>query len=249
MKSFSLRRVAHYARYHYSVTRFHYLSFIVAVITLPTLFGILSKNLETAVGMLVAIYIFGGIAVAVSTTRTMRGRGTKIMDGVLPVSAAERQVFNLFNCAVVYPVVFAALSALVLGIVSPFHVSELPGYYAGDIDFCGAYAQLAEQALLQWPVYVFVQIICSTSLLINILARRSLIFAYALVFVAFMGFIVMFFRGLEWLTNSLDYSYSFTPDEATKNIVEYIVKTIYVLIPVAIYALGYVALRRRQVKW
>jgi hypothetical protein len=100
MKSFSIRRVAHYARYHYSVTRFRYLSFIVAVIALPTLFGILSKDLGTAQGMLVPIYLFGGVAMAVTTMRTMRDRGTKILDSVLPVSVADRQVFNIFNLAV-----------------------------------------------------------------------------------------------------------------------------------------------------
>lgn len=251
MKSFSLLRVAQYARYHYSVTRFHYLSFIVAAIALPTLLGILSKNLQTAAGMLVAIYIFGGIAVAVSTTRTMRGRGTKIMDGVLPVSAAERQVFNLFNCAVVYPVVFAVLSALVLGIVSPFHVSEHPGYYAGDIDFCLAYAQLAEQKLLHWPTYVFVQIVCSTSLLINILARRSLVFAYALVFFALFGGLVIFVSGVEWLFENVSFDLHVELDDfdSWSGFMEYMFKTLYAMIPVALYLLGYVALRKRQVKW
>lgn len=246
MKSFSLRRVAQYARYHYSVTRFHYLSFILAVIALPSLFGILSHNLHTAVSMLVAIYVFGGIAVAVSTTRTMRGRGTKIMDGVLPVSTAERQVFNVVNLAVAYPAVFALASALILGVVAPFQLSSL---FFENLDFCSAYALLADEALLYWPVYVFVQIVCSTSLLINICARRSLILTYLMLFIGFVLFMVLFALGMEWLSDNVAFNFSFNPDEATKSVVENIVKAIYAMTPVAIYTLGYVALRKRQVKW
>ena len=249
MKSFSLRRVAHYARYHYSVTRFHYLSFILAVIALPSLFGVLSHNLHTAVSMLVAIYVFGGIAVAVSTTRTMRGRGTKILDGVLPVSAAERQVFNVVNLAVAYPAVFALASALILGVVAPFHVNQLSSLFFENFDFCSAYALLADEALLYWPVYVFVQIVCSTSLLINICARRSLILTYLMLFIGFVLFMVLFALGMEWLSDNVAFNFSFNPDEATKSVAENIVKAIYAMTPVAIYTLGYVALRKRQVKW
>ena len=249
MKSFSLRRVAHYARYHYSVTRFNYLSFIVAVIALPVLFGILDKSLDTTMSMLIAIYIFGGVSMAVSTTRTMRGRGTKIMDGVLPVSSAERQVFNVFNLAVVYSVLFAVLSALILGVVAPFHVDECPALLDAHVDFCSAYEMLAFETFLQWPAYVFVQIICSTSLLINIFARRSLIFAYTLVFIAFVGSLTMFVQGVEWMTDNVSFDFLFHLDKATKDILEYVAYAIYALIPVVMYALGYVALRKRQVKW
>lgn len=241
MKSFSMRRVAHYARYHYSVTRFNYLSYILAMIALPTLFGILGKNLYTAGDMLAPIYIFAGIAMAVTTTRTMRGRGTKIMDSVLPVTAAERHVFNVVNLAVVYPVLFAIVAAVVLGIVSIFNESSWT--------FCKAYSQLAEEALLWWPTYIIIQIGCSTALLINLLARRSLILAYVITFFGSLTLLVSFIYGMEWLSDNVEFSWSFNPTDAESDAIEYTLKTIFCMIPVAIYTLCYVVLRKRQVKW
>ena len=241
MKSVSISRVAHYARYHYSVTRFTYLSYILAMIALPTLFGILSKNLHTAEGMLIPIYIFAGVAMAVATTRTMRGRGTKIMDGVLPVTAAERHVFNVFNLAVVYPVLFALVAAVTLGIVSIFNKAS--------ISFGEAYWMLAYDTLLEWPVYVLIQIGCSTALLINLLARRSLILAYMIAYFGSQALLVLFFFGMEWLSDNVEFSWSFNPTEAEMDAIEYTLKTLFCLIPVAIYTLCYIVLRKRQVKW
>ncbi len=241
MKSFSISRVAHYARYHYSVTRFHYLSFILAMIALPTLFGILGKDLYTAKEMLIPIYIFAGVAMAVTTTRTMRGRGTKIMDGVLPVTAAERHVFNVFNLAVAYPVLFAFVAAVTLGIVSVFNKAS--------ISFGEAYSQLAEDTLLDWPVYVLIQIGCSTALLINLLARRSLILAYMIAFFGSQTLLVLFVLGMQWLSDNVEFDWSFNPTDAEMDAIEYTLKTLFCLIPVAIYTLCYVVLRKRQVKW
>ena len=241
MKSFSISRVAHYARYHYSVTRFTYLSFILAMIALPTLFGILGKNLHTAEGMLIPIYIFAGVAMAVATTRTMRGRGTKIMDGVLPVTAAERHVFNVVNLAVVYPVLFAIVAAVTLGIVSIFNKAS--------ISFGEAYWMLAYDTLLEWPVYVLIQIGCSTALLINLLARRSLILAYMIAYFGSQALLVLFFFGMEWLSDNVEFSWSFNPTAAERDVIRYILETIFCLIPVAIYTLCYIVLRKRQVKW
>ena len=241
MKSFSISRVAHYARYHYSVTRFNYLSYILAMIALPTLFGILGKNLYTAKEMLIPIYIFAGVAMAVATTRTMRGRGTKIMDGVLPVTAAERHVFNVVNLAVVYPVLFAIVAAVTLGIVSIFNKDSWT--------FCEAYSQLAEDTLLQWPIYVLIQIGCSTALLINLLARRSLILAYMITFFGSLTLLVLFVLGMQWLSDNVEFSWSFNPTDAERDVIRYILETIFCLIPVTIYTLCYVVLRKRQVKW
>ena len=243
MKSFSISRVAHYARYHYSVTRFNYLSFILAMIALPTLFGILGKDLDTAKGMLIPIYIFAGVAMAVTTTRTMRGRGTKIMDGVLPVTAAERHVFNVFNLTVVYPVLFVFVAAVALGIVSLFNRDML--------GFGEAYSQLAEDTFLEWKVYVVIQIGCSTALLINLLARRNLFAAYL---IAFLGFIALFLC-VGWVLgvmSEMNYVYDNTiyiNPQVFVDVVEPIVKVVYSLLPVAIYAICYAVLRKRQIKW
>jgi hypothetical protein len=211
------------------------------MIALPTLFGILDKNLYATKEMLIPIYIFAGVAMAVATTRTMRGRGTKIMDGVLPVTAAERHVFNVVNLAVAYPVLFAFVAAVTLGIVLLFNRDML--------GFGEAYSQLAEDTLLVWPIYVLIQIGCSTALLINLLARRSLILAYMIAFFGSMTLLVLFVLGMGWLSDNVEFSWSFNPTEAERDAIECTLKTIFCMIPVAIYTLCYVVLRKRQVKW
>ena len=241
MKSFSIRRVAHYARYHYSVTRLNYLRLIVAVLVGPALFGMLNKSIFTSASILVAIYLFAGISVAVACTHSMRDRGMKIMDGLLPVSATERFVFNVLNLSVIYPVAFAAVSAVTLAIVAPF--SEL------SMSFGECYKFLLNEALLLWSVYVLVQIVCSMSLLINLLARRSLILAYVITFVGFVALLCLLVCGMEWLSDNVEFSWSFNPTDAEMDAIEYTLKTIFCMIPVAIYTLCYVVVRKRQVKW
>ena len=160
--------------------------------------------------MLIPIYIFAGVAMAVATTRTMRGRGTKIMDSVLPVTAAERHVFNVFNLAVVYPVLFAIVAAVTLGIVSIFNKAS--------ISFGEAYWMLAYDTLLEWPVYVLIQIGCSTALLINLFARRSLILAYMIAYFGSQALLVLFFFGMEWLSDNVEFSWSFNPTAAERDV-------------------------------
>jgi hypothetical protein len=178
---------------------------------------------------------------AVATTRTMRGRGTKIMDGVLPVTATERHVFNVVNLAVAYPVLFAFVAAVALGIVSLFNRDML--------GFGEAYSQLAEDTFLEWTAYVFIQIGCSTALLINLLARRSLILAYMITFFGSLTLFVLFVLGMGWMLDDVEFSWSFNPTDAEMDAIEYTLKTIFCMIPVAIYTLCYVVLRKRQVKW
>ena len=160
---------------------------------------------------------------------------------MLPVTAAERHVFNVFNLAVVYPVLFAIVAAVTLGIVSVFNKAS--------ISFGEAYALLAEDTLLEWKVYVVIQIGCSTALLINLLARRSLILAYMIAYFGSQALLVLFFFGMQWLSDNVEFSWSFNPTAAERDVIRYILETIFCLIPVAIYTLCYVVLRKRQVKW
>ena len=101
MKSFSLRRLANYARYHYSVTRQNYIRLIVAIMAFPILFGIMGRSVWTAANIIGAIYCFAGIAVAGACANSMRVKGLRVMDGVLPVSTAERYLFSVLNLSVV----------------------------------------------------------------------------------------------------------------------------------------------------
>ena len=163
------------------------------------------------------------------------------MDGVLPVTAAERHVFNVFNLAVVYPMLFALVAAVTLGIVLIFNKSSWT--------FCEVYSELAEETLLWWPIYALTQIGCSTALLINLFARRSLILAYMIAFFGSLTLLVLFVLGMQWLSDNVEFGWSFNPTEAERDVIRYILETIFCLIPVAIYTLCYVVLRKRQVKW
>ena len=242
MKSFSLRRLANYARYHYTVTRQNYIRLAVAVLAGPVLFGIMNKSIWVATNILVAIYLFLGISVAVACTRSMRDRGTRVIDGMLPVSTVERYVFNVLNLSVVYPVAFAILSALSLAVVSLFN--EFP------MTFGQCFEHMLSEAFLMWPVYVLVQIVCSSSLLINLLARRSLVLAYVIAFMLLIAFVwLLTWIGVECYYSFYDNMSSIEFGEGDIKVAESIIKSVYVLIPIVFYSLGYVAMRKRQVKW
>ena len=61
--------------------------------------------------------------------------------------------------------------------------------------------------------------------------------------------LVLFFFGMEWMSDNVEFSWSFNPTAAERDVIRYILETIFCLIPVVIYTLCYVVLRKRQVKW
>ena len=70
--------------------------------------------------------------------------------------------------------------------------------------------------------------------------------------IAFFGsqaLLVLFFFGMEWLLDNVEFDLSIGPDDISWDTVRYTLKTIFCLIPVVIYTLCYVVLRKRQVKW
>jgi hypothetical protein len=133
------------------------------------------------------------------------------------------------------------VAAVALGIVSLFNRDML--------GFGEAYSQLAEDILLEWPIYVFIQIGCSTALLINLHARRSLIIAYMIAFFGPLTLLVLFVFGMQWLSDNVEFSWSFNPTAAETDAIKCALKTLFCMIPVAIYTLCYIVLRKRQVKW
>ena len=79
------------------------------------------------------------------------------------------------------------------------------------------------------------------------MARRNLLLAYVVAFVGVMTlFGIMGRVGLEIMIRNEEQVNAFF---SNFSIPEPIGITLYVLIPVCLYALGYVALRKRQVKW
>ena len=74
MKSYSLGRVAQYARYHYVSNMKHYFSMVAAMVLVPVVFGILARDVETVTGICAALYLFSGFIFSVRTTYAMRDR-------------------------------------------------------------------------------------------------------------------------------------------------------------------------------
>ncbi len=239
MSSFSISRVAQYARYHYATQRKQYLGMVLQLVGWPLLFGVLSRDITTVTGITTAIYLFVAIGFAVRTTYSMRGRATKIMECTIPISNEERMLFMLFNGAVVFPLIVAVAASIAALLATPFMYGPVSlGYELWN---------LLSEIIFYWPIYILVQIIFSASLLINIAARRNLLVAYIGAFVGVMLFLGITGRvGLELMVRNEEKIGLFF---SNFSIPEPVGIALYALIPIIFYLAGYVVLRKRQIKW
>ncbi|MBQ8366824.1 MAG: hypothetical protein IJX40_03730 [Alistipes sp.] len=236
MRGYSFRRVAQYARYHYMSQTKNYLSLFLVCIAFPALFGILSRDVLVAEGISTAIYTLGGLAFALRTTYAMRHRGTKIMECSLPLSNEERMTFMLLNLLVVFPLFVLLTSIISMAIVYPFN------YYSVNVSDM---MSILSGTFLNWSLYVFVQLVMSVSLLLNIIARSNLFVVYLGVFVGIVIFMIVAAHvGIHLLMNLEPGYYA-----ETIEINDTAACVVYILLPVVFYALGYWALCRRQIKW
>jgi hypothetical protein len=109
---------------------------------------------------------------------------------------------------------------------------ELGDYIIGHLD--GFY--------FDWAGYVLVQLFASVSLFMAAISRRSIMLTYV---IAIVGVILLLYGVVgiaverEWYINI----------DANIEAVELAGKIVYCLLPVVFYALSYIALKRRQVKW
>lgn len=236
MKGYSLSRVAQYARYHYVSQGKNYLSLLFTMFAMPAIIGVMARNMHDVPGVALAIYLFGAIGFAVRTTFSMRERSSKVREMTLPVSAEERMTFMFFNLAVAFPLACLITASLAIVVVYPFSYSREIG---------AAFEQLLVEGFLEWPIYIVVQIIASSSLLINLLAHRNLFIAYL---GAFAGVVAFFAITGRLVVLHID---RWAEDAMFMNIYvpEAVGITLFCLVPVVIYAFAYWALRRRQMKW
>ncbi|MBR3892581.1 MAG: hypothetical protein IKJ20_03855 [Alistipes sp.] len=236
MKGYSLSRVAQYARYHYISQGKNYLSLWFTMFAMPALIAILSRDMRDVPGVATAIYLFGSIGFAVRTTFSMRERTSKVREMTLPVSAEERMTFMFFNLAVAFPLACLITASLAIVVTYPFSYSREIG---------AAFEELLSSGFLEWPIYIIVQIVASSSLLINLLARRNLFVAYLGAFAGVVTFLAITGRALveilENFDDQLQYVNVYLPEP--------VAITLFCLVPVVIYAFAYLALRRRQMKW
>ena len=240
MIKFNLGRVAQYARYHYVSQYKQYLAFVLFIFVAPLIFGILDRSIYNVGGIALAIYIFGAMRIAMDSMSSLRGRGTKVMASTLPISTEERFAFMFLNCAVIYPIAAFLLTLFALICVAPFQ-------YGGVAGLLGpALKDIVMHYHLYWPIYIMVQMLASTSLLINILARRNLVAASAIGFAVIIAILALLARlGVAFYTYYTEMGYVIN----NLTLPEPLSISLYCAIPVALYALCYVALRKRQIKW
>lgn len=235
MKSFSLSRVAQYARYHYVTESRSYVWNWLAMFGLPLLFAIMSRDASTVMALSVVCYAVSAFVVPLRTINPLRTRGKNVLAMSLPVSNEERWVFMLFDLAVVMPLVIGVTMVLATLCASFFD----PG--------CSVEALLNEEFdyIFAFESYVAMQIVASLSLLVGLLSRRIAL-TYSLLFLGF----VLFLRVIVFFLETLDWEnfYTFTI-EVDSQTVETILKAVFGLIPVLLYGFSYLALRRRQMKW
>ncbi len=236
MGTFSFNRAVQYARYNCVVQAKTYMWNWFSMFAIPLFFAVLSRDVHTASGMAMIFYLVAAITFPAREMTLLRGRGTKVMAMTLPVSNVERYLFMLFGVVVTLPLVSLLTSVLAMVAAAPFHF--------GDLDLGQALATHIEESYLSWGVYLLVQLFASLSLLIVIMARRSLIWAYA---VAVVGLIVL--MNIIGSVSAYEGAQIELWIEENNRLVSVLLTTIFSLIPVVLYALGYVALCRRQVRW
>lgn len=237
MREFSISRVASYMRYNYTVQAKNYVWNVLSLFAVPLLFAVLAKDVTVVSEMSMFVYIVAAIVFPAREVWLMRDRSTRTINMTLPVSNEERWVSMFINLALIFPIVSMITSVLAFVVAEPFNLYGSPEATLGHLILAHF-----DECYLEWYMYLFVQLLASSSLCLAIMARKSLVIAYV---GAFVGVMVFMFIAVDTAIFS-----QWTIDiEVNLKTVEIVAKVIFALLPVLFYALSYVALRKRQVKW
>lgn len=237
MREFSLSRVVNYMRYCYTAQAKNYAWNVLCMFFIPLFFALLGRDISVVSGMSQFVYIVAAVVFPVREVWLMRDRGTRILAMTLPVSNEERWVAMVINLAVIFPIVSMITTILAFIVAEPFSL-----YDYSMMTLASHISLHFNECYFEWSLWVFVQLLASSSLFLAIMARKSLVIAYL---GAFIGFVLFMYSSVyliidnEWFANVEVYI-----DSA-----ELIVKCIFCMLPLLFYALSYVALRKRQVKW
>lgn len=237
MRVFSLSRVFNYMRYCYTAQAKNYAWNVLCMFFIPLFFALLGRDISVVSGMSQFVYIVAAVVFPVREVMIMRDRGTRTLAMTLPVSNEERWVAMVINLAVIFPMVSMITTILAFVAAEPFSL-----YDSSMITLGSSISLHLNETYFEWSLWVFVQLLASSSLFLAIMARKSLVIAYLGAFVGVVLFVyssVYLIIDNEWFANV----------EVNIESGELIVKCIFCMLPVLFYALSYVALRRRQVKW
>ena len=243
MKSYSLGRVFQYARYHYAVMQSGYLMRLLIILGLPLFIGLMGRDVENAIEVAAIIYFFASIGFASLSVYPMRERGMKILEMSVPVSKCERMSFLLLNMAVIYPL-FVTISTFVVALITAFVDPDI--YNIKEL-----LLEMYDNGFGDWWLYVTCQFFGAGALLINLLARRNLFVAYLIAFISFIAL----FSCVGWVLGAMSemniiYDNTiYISEQVFADVVEPIIKVVYSCLPAIIYAICYVVLCKRQLKW
>ena len=237
MREFSISRVANYMRYCYTVQARNYAWNVLSMFAVPLFFAVLSRDATVVSGMSHFVYIVAAVVFPVREVMLMRDRSTRTLAMTLPVSNEERGVAMVVNLALIFPIASMITTVLAFVVAEPFSL------YDSSMMTLGSSITLHfNEVYFEWSLWVFVQLLASSSLFLAIMARRSLVLAYVGAFVGVILFVyctVYVVVDNEWFLNI----------EAHIESVEIVGKTLFCLLPALFYVLSYVALRKRQIKW
>ena len=237
MREFSLSRVANYMRYNYTVQAKNYMWNVLCMFGVPLFFAVLSRDATVVSGMSHFVYIVAAVVFPVREVMLMRDRSTRTLAMTLPVSNEERWVAMVVNLALIFPIASMVATVLAFIVAEPFNL-----YDSSMIALGSSISLHLNEVYFEWSLWVFVQLLASSSLFLAIMARRSLVLVYL---GAFVGVVLFVYAAVYLIVdNEL-----FLNIEAHIESVEIIGKTLFCLLPVFFYALSYVALCKRQVKW
>ena len=237
MREFSLSRVANYMRYNYTVQSRNYAWNVLSMFAVPLFFAVLSRDATVVSGMSHFVYIVAAVVFPVREVMLMRDRSTRTLAMTLPVSNEERWVAMVVNLALIFPIASMIATVLAFIVAEPFNL-----YDSSMIALGSSISLHFNEVYFEWSLWVFVQLLASSSLFLAIMARRSLVLVYL---GAFVGVVLFVYAAVYLIVdNEL-----FLNIEAHIESVEIVGKTLFYLLPVFFYALSYVALCKRQVKW
>ena len=237
MREFSISRVANYMRYCYTVQAKNYAWNVLSMFAVPLFFAVLSRDATVVSGMSQFVYIVAAVVFPVREVMLMRGRSTRTLAMTLPVSNEERWVAMVVNLALIFPIASMVATILAFIVAEPFNL-----YDSSMITLGSSISLHLNEVYFEWSLWVFVQLLASSSLFLAIMARRNLVLVYL---GAFVGVVLFVYAAVYLIVdNEL-----FLNIEAHIESVEIVGKTLFCLLPVFFYALSYVALCKRQVKW
>lgn len=237
MRVFSLSRVANYMRYNYTVQSRSYAWNVLSMFAVPLFFAVLSRDATVVSGMSQFVYIVAAVVFPVREVMIMRDRSTRTLAMTLPVSNEERWMAMVVNLALIFPIASMVATVLAFIVAEPFSL-----YDSSMITLGSSISLHLNETYFEWSLWVFVQLLASSSLFLAIMARRNLVLVYL---GAFVGVVLSVYAAVYLVVdNEL-----FLNIEANIESVEIVGKTLFCLLPVFFYLLSYVALCKRQVKW